>query len=93
MLFLVGFGWARPVPINPNNFKNYKSGMIWVSLAGVLANLVLAALCYTLMILLGLLCTAVPTIPALLDGLIVLFFSEYFYWTCMICLFLFAFNI
>ena len=26
MMLLVGFGWAKPVPINPNNFKNYKKG-------------------------------------------------------------------
>ena len=35
-------GWARPVPVNPRNFRNYKKGDILVSLAGVAANLVLA---------------------------------------------------
>ena len=42
MLVLVGFGWAKPVSINPANFRNYKKGMIWVSVSGVLTNLVLA---------------------------------------------------
>ena len=41
MLF-AGFGWAKPVPINPNNFKNRKLGMALSSLAGPVSNLVLA---------------------------------------------------
>ena len=44
MMLLVGFGWARPVPINPNNFTNYKRGMFTVSIAGVTANLIAAGL-------------------------------------------------
>lgn len=35
------FGWAKPVPVNPRNFRNYKRGDILVSLAGVAANLIL----------------------------------------------------
>lgn len=42
MILLVGFGWARPVPINPYNFRNYRSGLLWVSIAGPLANFALA---------------------------------------------------
>lgn len=42
----VGFGWAKPVPVNPYNFKKYKSGMVWVSIAGVLANYILAFIAY-----------------------------------------------
>ena len=41
-LFFFGFGWAKPVPINPYNFRDYRSGMIWVSFAGPLANFALA---------------------------------------------------
>lgn len=51
LMFLVGFGWAKPVPVNPNNFKNRKVGAITVSIAGVLTNLILAflgAMTYTL---------------------------------------------
>lgn len=40
MVFL-RFGWAKPVPINPNNFKNRKKGIIIVALAGCLTNLLL----------------------------------------------------
>lgn len=43
-LVLFGFGWAKPVPINPNNFHNQKKGIIQVSLAGVTVNFILAFL-------------------------------------------------
>lgn len=35
-------GYAKPVPINPNNFKNPKKDMMWVGIAGPLSNLALA---------------------------------------------------
>jgi Zn-dependent protease len=38
----VVFGWARPVPVNPRNYREYRRGDIIVSLAGVAVNLVLA---------------------------------------------------
>ncbi len=43
-LFLFGFGWAKPVPVNPRNFKTgkFKSGMVWTSVAGPLSNLIVA---------------------------------------------------
>ena len=40
MFLLVGFGFARPVPINPNNFVNYKKGLLITAFAGVIANLI-----------------------------------------------------
>jgi len=42
MLFLVGFGWAKPVPINMNNIANKRMGLIFVSSAGILANILFA---------------------------------------------------
>jgi len=36
------FGWAKPVPINPYNFNDYRKGMIFVSAAGVVTNLFVA---------------------------------------------------
>ena len=36
------FGWAKPVPYNPNNLRDKKWGTIWVAAAGVLANLLIA---------------------------------------------------
>ena len=44
MLALFHFGWAKPVAINPNNFRNRREGMIKVSLAGPAANLFLCFL-------------------------------------------------
>ncbi len=41
-LLLVGFGWAKPVPIDPRNFKRPKSGMAIVALMGPVANIVAA---------------------------------------------------
>lgn len=42
-MFMVHFGWAKPVPVNPANFTHPHAGL-WVSLAGIVANLVQAAL-------------------------------------------------
>ena len=42
MIFLVHFGWAKPVPVNPYNYKNEKLGNITVSLAGIGFNLISA---------------------------------------------------
>jgi len=42
MLMIVGFGWAKPVPINPRNFKNEKAGMAISALAGPASNLLMA---------------------------------------------------
>lgn len=46
MLLLGGFlfGWAKPVPVDPRNFKNPKTDMIWVAIAGPLSNLIMAFL-------------------------------------------------
>lgn len=43
-----GFGWAKPVPVNPNNFKNYKWCSFWVSTAGVSANYIISFLAFPL---------------------------------------------
>lgn len=42
-------GWAKPVPVNPRNFRSYKRGDILVSLAGVASNLALAVV-FTLLL-------------------------------------------
>ena len=39
----VVFGWAKPVPIDPRNFKDPRRGMMWSALAGPMINLFLAA--------------------------------------------------
>lgn len=42
MMVVVGFGWAKPVPVDPRYFKNSKRGMAITALAGPLSNFVLA---------------------------------------------------
>ena len=61
------FGWAKPVPVNPLNFSNLRKGELFVSAAGILANLSLAitaALIYHIL-------SALPqTFPSLLGALL-----------------------
>jgi len=42
MLFLFGFGWAKPVPVNFENLHDPRRGLIFISAAGIVANLFLA---------------------------------------------------
>ena len=42
MMVVAGFGWAKPVPVNPNYFKNPKRGMAVTALAGPASNFLLA---------------------------------------------------
>jgi Zn-dependent protease len=42
MLFLAGFGWAKPVPVNFNNISDWRKGLIFVSSAGIAANILFA---------------------------------------------------
>lgn len=42
MVFVVGFGWAKPVPVNPYNLRNGRKGMALVAVVGPLSNLALA---------------------------------------------------
>lgn len=49
----IGVGWAKPVPVNPNNFKNYKKGARVVSISGVLANFCLGLLAAIVIIVLS----------------------------------------
>ena len=44
MMFVAGFGWAKPVPVNPNYFKKPKQGMALTALAGPVSNFLLALL-------------------------------------------------
>lgn len=50
---LIFFGWAKPVPVNPLNFKDKKMGMFWVSLAGPLSNVILGTIFIIIFKLIG----------------------------------------
>jgi len=48
LIALIGFGWGKPTPINPNNFKNRKLGVAVSAAAGPLANIICGFLIYIL---------------------------------------------
>lgn len=43
MIFFIGIGWAKPVPVTYENLRNPKRDMIWVAAAGPITNILLAA--------------------------------------------------
>lgn len=52
-VFIFGFGWAKPVPVNQGNLRQPRRDMIWVALAGPTANILLALLSALLLRTLG----------------------------------------
>jgi Zn-dependent protease len=81
------FGGAKPVPVNPRNYKNYRRGDIIVSLAGIATNLVLAAVCLALVVGVGLLGDAVP------GGQSLALFQRMLFWGIWLNLLLAFFNL
>lgn len=65
MIVLVGFGYAKPVPVNPRNFKNPKVGMALTALAGPSANLLMATVFLLLKNIILLFPTSNPIVLAL----------------------------
>jgi Zn-dependent protease len=53
MLWVARFGWAKPVPIDPRNFSDYRKGLFWVSLAGPGMNLLLGFIAAFLLVFFG----------------------------------------
>ncbi len=49
-MLLFGIGWAKPVPVNPRNFRNYRRDDFLVSIAGIVTNLSLFLLCTALLV-------------------------------------------
>lgn len=54
------FGGAKPVPVMPRNYRNYRRGDIIVSLAGIVVNLALFVICTALIVVVGLLGRGLP---------------------------------
>jgi Zn-dependent protease len=70
----MAFGGAKPVPVDPRNYRNYRRGDIIVSLAGVVTNFVLAVILTLLIIPLGLAGRALPGAGTSLALLQLMFF-------------------
>jgi Zn-dependent protease len=63
------FGGAKPVPVNPRKFRNYRKGDILVSAAGVTTNLILALVWSVGFVVVGMLAPALSSMTAVLDTL------------------------
>jgi Zn-dependent protease len=92
LVFLMGFGWAKPVQVNPYLLNRHsRSAMMWVSLAGPLSNLLLAILA-AVPFRVGLASTAVLSSPASGSG-VQGFVSTILYQFILINLLLMFFNL
>jgi Zn-dependent protease len=79
MLFIFGFGWAKPVPVNFNQLRDRRMGMILVSAAGIITNMLLA---FSALFLNRVLSLSPPSMPA-----------ELLYYLAQINIILAAFNL
>ncbi|MDD2308280.1 MAG: site-2 protease family protein [Desulfuromonadaceae bacterium] len=61
MIFFIGIGWAKPVPVVFENLRNPKRDMIWVAVAGPVTNLLLATV--SALLLRGLVAYGNPAVP------------------------------
>jgi Zn-dependent protease len=89
----VFIAWAKPVPVNPMNFSNYKRDDILVSIVGPMSNILLALGCSIAVIALGLLAHALPGTgsPFIEDGMT--FLLKMFYGGIYLNLVLAVFNL
>lgn len=91
MLIICGFGWAKPVPINPNNFNHTKKGIFTTAIAGVTANYILAFLAFGLyalnIFLSGIIYAYAP------DSVLYMIVDNIAYWLFVIDISLFLFNL
>ena len=63
MIFLFGFGWAKPVQVNPRYFKNPKRDMAITAFAGPLSNIVVAFIALFICNILFYICNGLSAIP------------------------------
>lgn len=73
---VVGFGWAKPVPVDPYNFKNYRRGMFLTAIAGVVTNYIIAFVDYLLLML-----AARFLMPLMSGHIILVYLGEFIYMT------------
>ena len=96
MMLMVGIGWARPVPIDPRNFRRFRTGMVTTALAGVTANLIMAVFGFGMTVAMQAIANAVVKAQGSLTGFnyvaIMLFYYLFIYMT-LLNISLFAFNL
>ncbi len=82
MLLLVRFGYAKPIPINPDNFSHRKLGLFTIALAGILLNIFLAFF-------------SVPfyMLCSLSTSIVAKYIASFFWWSIIINVNLAVFNI
>ena len=88
MLMVCGFGYAKPVPVNPFNFKHQKRGIFTVAIAGVTVNLLLAFVASGFMVLMNLMAVWFPGGVGVFGG-----FESFFLYLMLVNLSLFFFNL
>lgn len=79
------FGWARPVPVNPLNFHNFRFGLIKVAVSGPFANLLLAAIASAI--------NFIMKNYSILPFELTIFFTEILRWTILLNIILAVFNL
>lgn len=92
LCIFTGFGWAKPVPINPANFTHYRRGLFTTAVAGVITNYIIAFIAYPLYLVISV--YALPEIEAATSlYYLVSFFDRIFFLIFLYCLSVFIFNL
>ena len=71
-MIVFGFGWAKPVPINPYYFKKRKLGVVLVSLAGPISNIIQAIIAVTLALVISKFSAEIFALEILVEFFIIL---------------------
>lgn len=81
MIFIIGIGWAKPVPVTYENLRNPKRDMIWVAAAGPITNILLATVSAFLLrgiVAIGSLAASASPVSMLVEPLVMMLsFSVY----------------
>ncbi len=89
LCIFTGFGWAKPVPIDPYNFRHYRKGLFTTAIAGVVTNYIIAFLAYPLFLLIEVYCSPQTEAAIYILG----FFEQSFYLIFLYSLSVFMFNL
>ena len=82
LMIVMGFGWAKPVPVNPRNYRNYRKDDLKVSVAGVTMNLIMFIVGNVLMLVF--LAAAIRAGDAMTGPTLSMLFKQYDYYNVAI---------